>query len=188
MYGEGEREDRPALEGDRWCLPGPAKAHFTTTEGGAAIDTSFRVLDEAGHPIPGLFAVGQNGLGGQILWGHGLHIADARAALPLTNALPFVTRDEPSRRRRQTTLRFSRDAGRVYVISDGTAWTIPLDELRESIPDDAQLAAWTRVLSAHHIDESGGYVPLTTREVRDAVGAAAGSGRAPLVVHQQTAE
>ena len=28
-----------------------------------------------GEPIPGLFAVGQNGLGGQILWGHGLHIA-----------------------------------------------------------------------------------------------------------------
>jgi fumarate reductase flavoprotein subunit len=33
------------------------------------------VLDEKGEPIPGLFAVGQNGLGGQILWGHGLHIA-----------------------------------------------------------------------------------------------------------------
>ena len=28
-----------------------------------------------GRPIPQLYAVGQNGLGGQILWGHGLHIA-----------------------------------------------------------------------------------------------------------------
>ena len=33
------------------------------------------LLDENGEPIHGLFAVGQNGLGGQILWGHGLHIA-----------------------------------------------------------------------------------------------------------------
>jgi succinate dehydrogenase/fumarate reductase flavoprotein subunit len=74
-YNNGERDDRPALEGNRWCLLGPAKAYFTTTEGGAAIDLSFRVLDEEGIPIPGLYAIGQNGLGGQILWGHGLHIA-----------------------------------------------------------------------------------------------------------------
>jgi len=63
------------LLGDRWLLLGPCRAYFTTTEGGAAIDQSLRVLDEKGEPIPGLFAVGQNGLGGQILWGHGLHIA-----------------------------------------------------------------------------------------------------------------
>ena len=54
---------------------GPAKAYFTTTEGGAAINSSFQVLREDGTPIRGLYAVGQNGLGGQILWGHGLHIA-----------------------------------------------------------------------------------------------------------------
>ena len=62
------------LSGDRWVLLGPCRAYFTTTEGGAAIDESLRVLDAAGTPILGLFAVGQNGLGGQILWGHGLHI------------------------------------------------------------------------------------------------------------------
>jgi len=74
-YNSSERHDRPPLDGKRWCLLGPAKAYFTTTEGGAAIDKSFRVLDEEGKPIPGLYAIGQNGLGGQILWGHGLHIA-----------------------------------------------------------------------------------------------------------------
>jgi fumarate reductase flavoprotein subunit len=63
------------LAGDRWVLLGPAKAYFTTTEGGAAINHSFQVLNEQGQPIEGLYAVGQNGLGGQILWGHGLHIA-----------------------------------------------------------------------------------------------------------------
>ncbi len=63
------------LTGERWVLLGPVKAYFTTTEGGAAIDRSLRVLDENDQPIPGLYAVGQNGLGGQILWGHGLHIA-----------------------------------------------------------------------------------------------------------------
>ena len=39
------------------------------------IDHRMRVLNESGQTIPGLFAVGQNGLGGQILFGHGLHIA-----------------------------------------------------------------------------------------------------------------
>ena len=63
------------LKGDEWALLGPVKAYFTTTEGGVSIDRSFRALDENGKPISGLFAVGQNGLGGQILWGHGLHIA-----------------------------------------------------------------------------------------------------------------
>ncbi len=63
------------LAGNRWMLLGPVKAYFTTTEGGAAIDEQFRVLDPSGQPIAGLYAVGQIGLGGQILWGHGLHIA-----------------------------------------------------------------------------------------------------------------
>jgi len=58
-----------------WLLLGPVKAYFTTTEGAATIDTSLRVLDAAGEPIPGLYAVGQNGLSGMVLWGHGLHIA-----------------------------------------------------------------------------------------------------------------
>ena len=63
------------LRGNRLVLLGPVKAYFTTTEGGAAIDHKFRVLDESDAPIEGLYAVGQTGLGGQILWGHGLHIA-----------------------------------------------------------------------------------------------------------------
>lgn len=63
------------LTGARWVLLGPVKAWFTTTEGGAAVDSSLRVLDRTGEPIPNLYAVGQNGLGGMILWGHGLHIA-----------------------------------------------------------------------------------------------------------------
>ncbi|MCR9118225.1 MAG: FAD-dependent oxidoreductase [bacterium] len=66
---------RPKLEGNRWVILGPVKAWFTTTEGGAAINQQFQVLDEEGRPISKLYAVGQNGLGGQILWGHGLHIA-----------------------------------------------------------------------------------------------------------------
>ena len=71
-----ETGEPASLAGDRWVLLGPAKAYFTTTEGGVAIDESFRALHgETGAPIPGLFAIGQNGLGGQILWGHGLHIA-----------------------------------------------------------------------------------------------------------------
>jgi succinate dehydrogenase/fumarate reductase flavoprotein subunit len=71
----GRRDDDKPLEGQRWVLLGPAKAYFTTTEGGAAINERLQVLDQSGRPIPGLYAVGQIGLGGLILWGHGLHIA-----------------------------------------------------------------------------------------------------------------
>lgn len=63
------------LTGPPWVLLGPVKAYFTTTEGGAAVNQRLQVLDKTGGPIPGLYAVGQNGLGGMILWGHGLHIA-----------------------------------------------------------------------------------------------------------------
>ena len=67
--GEGGLTEGP------WVLLGPAKAYFTTTEGGVVINKKFQALDSEGNPIPGLYAVGQNGLSGQILWGHGLHIA-----------------------------------------------------------------------------------------------------------------
>jgi fumarate reductase flavoprotein subunit len=63
------------LNGRRWLLLGPVKAYFTTTEGGAMVDRQMRVLDREGGVIPGLYAVGQNGLSGMILWSHGLHIA-----------------------------------------------------------------------------------------------------------------
>jgi fumarate reductase flavoprotein subunit len=63
------------LGGNRWILLGPVKAYFTTTEGGPAVNQQLQVLDPDSRPIPGLYAVGQNGLGGMVLWGHGLHIA-----------------------------------------------------------------------------------------------------------------
>ena len=89
--GTRKSDDVPAmvrpLSGRRWVLLGPVKSYFTTTEGGAAIDTSFRVLDEDGKLISGLYAIGQNGLGGQILWGHGLHIAWAITSGRLVGAL-----------------------------------------------------------------------------------------------------
>ncbi len=71
--GRGEAETR--LERGPWVLLGPLKAWFTTTEGGVAINERLQALDQQGNVIPGLYAVGQNGLGGMILWGHGLHIA-----------------------------------------------------------------------------------------------------------------
>jgi succinate dehydrogenase/fumarate reductase flavoprotein subunit len=80
-----DRTDRPSpLAGSRWVLLGPVKAYFTTTEGGAAINEQMQVLDEDDRPIPGLYAVGQNGLGGMVLWGHGLHIAWAITSGRLT--------------------------------------------------------------------------------------------------------
>lgn len=71
----GRQGDVYPLERGPWVILGPAKAYFTTTEGGASVNQDLQVLDEAGQTIPGLYAAGQNGLGGMILWGHGLHIA-----------------------------------------------------------------------------------------------------------------
>ena len=71
----GRTNDSHSLTGNRWVLLGPAKAYFTTTEGGVAINQGLQALESTGTPIPGLYAIGCNGMGGQILWGHGLHIA-----------------------------------------------------------------------------------------------------------------
>jgi len=54
---------------------GPVKAYFTNSEGGVSITSRQEVLDVEGRSIPGLYAAGQTGLGGMVLWGHGLHIA-----------------------------------------------------------------------------------------------------------------
>jgi fumarate reductase flavoprotein subunit len=54
---------------------GPVHSMLTVTEGGLAVDENLRVLDEAGTPIPGLWAVGGVGQGGLMLKGHGHHIA-----------------------------------------------------------------------------------------------------------------
>lgn len=70
----GRTGDLNPLQGKTWVLLGPAKSYFTTTEGSPAINLRFEVLDTEGQPISGLYAIGQNGLGGQILWGHGLKI------------------------------------------------------------------------------------------------------------------
>jgi fumarate reductase flavoprotein subunit len=71
-FGRADRAE--PLKGNSWVLLGPAKAYFTITEGGARINESLRVLRPSGEPIKGVYAVGCNGLGGQILFGHGLHI------------------------------------------------------------------------------------------------------------------
>ena len=58
-----------------WVLLGPVKSYFTTTEGSPAINDRLQVLDVQGKVIEGLYAIGQCGLNGMILWSHGCHIA-----------------------------------------------------------------------------------------------------------------
>jgi succinate dehydrogenase/fumarate reductase flavoprotein subunit len=71
----GRAAGGPPLGPGPWALLGPVKAYFTTTEGGVRVTPRLEVVGADGRPIPGLYAVGQNGLGGMVLWGHGLHIA-----------------------------------------------------------------------------------------------------------------
>lgn len=91
----GRRQFRHSLSKPPWYLLGPVKAYFTTTEGGAAINQRLQVLDDVGQVIPGLYAVGQNGLGGMILWGHGLHIAWAMTSGRLAGR--EIMKDSPQR-------------------------------------------------------------------------------------------
>ena len=65
----------PPLTDPPFHALGPVKSYIVTTEGGLRIDKQMRVLTPQEKVIPGLYAGGCTGLGGQILWGHGLHIA-----------------------------------------------------------------------------------------------------------------
>ena len=55
----------------------PVKAYFATTEGGVATKQRLQVINRSGKPIKRLYAVGKNGLTGQVLRAHGLYIARA---------------------------------------------------------------------------------------------------------------
>ncbi len=69
-----------------WVLLGPVKSYFTTTEGSPAVNQQLQVLDTDQKVIPGLYAVGQCGLNGMILWSHGCHIAWAMTSGRLVGA------------------------------------------------------------------------------------------------------
>jgi len=56
-----------------YCL-GPAKAYVVFTNGGLRVSTRLEVLRPDGSFIPGLYAAGSNGQGGQLLEGHGHHL------------------------------------------------------------------------------------------------------------------
>jgi fumarate reductase flavoprotein subunit len=97
-YVAGIHADRHGRVGDTHPLQqgpavllGPVKAYFTTTEGGANVNERLQVLDANNQIISGLYAIGQNGLGGMILWGHGLHIAWAMTSGRLAGK--FVMQD-----------------------------------------------------------------------------------------------
>jgi fumarate reductase flavoprotein subunit len=69
-------EARPAF-GRRgpFIALGPVKSWIVTTEGGVRINERMEALDARGAVIPGLYAAGSTGMGGIVVWGHGLHIA-----------------------------------------------------------------------------------------------------------------
>jgi fumarate reductase flavoprotein subunit len=67
-----------ALQSSRLQSPylamGPVYSMLTVTEGALRVDASLRVLNDAGAPVPGLYAAGGVGQGGMMLKGHGHHI------------------------------------------------------------------------------------------------------------------
>jgi succinate dehydrogenase/fumarate reductase flavoprotein subunit len=65
----------PPIEKPPFIALGPVKSWIVTTEGGVRINDRMEALDRSGGPVPGLYAAGSNGMGGIVIWGHGLHIA-----------------------------------------------------------------------------------------------------------------
>jgi len=70
----GAGRAKPLLAAPYTAL-GPVRAVFVHNEGGLAVDTEHRVLDQDGKAIPGLYAAGSTGQGGLLLKGHGHHLA-----------------------------------------------------------------------------------------------------------------
>ena len=66
--------ERMTLSEAPFCALGPLNTVLVFTDGGLAIDTELRVVDRQDRPIPGLYAAGSVGQGGQLLDGHGHHI------------------------------------------------------------------------------------------------------------------
>ena len=58
-----------------YLLLGPIRAFTVLADGGLKVSTRLEVLNDDGHPIPGLFAAGSTGQGGLLLRGHGHHLA-----------------------------------------------------------------------------------------------------------------
>ncbi len=71
----GRTDFGPPIREAPFVALGPVKSWIVTTEGGLRIDEEMRVLSANGRAIPGLYAAGCNGMGGIVMWGHGLHIA-----------------------------------------------------------------------------------------------------------------
>lgn len=67
--------DVAALSTAPFYALGPAISWIVFSEGGLKIDNDFRVLNQQGEPIEGLYAAGSAGQGGVLLEGHGHHLA-----------------------------------------------------------------------------------------------------------------
>lgn len=95
-----------------------------------------------------------------------LRLWDAQSGLALTEPLPFVAGESHGRGMKK--LWFTSKGERLYVARGSSIWVFPLAELVAEIPPDDELVRWSRILSAHYVDEAGGYVPLSDTEIREA--------------------
>jgi succinate dehydrogenase/fumarate reductase flavoprotein subunit len=74
LAGMASTGERKPIETGPFHALGPAQSWIVFCEGGLRINREFRVLNDSGTPIPGLYAAGSAGQGGVILEGHGHHL------------------------------------------------------------------------------------------------------------------
>lgn len=91
--------DAWGLSPGRLVALGPVYSMLTVTEGGLAVDSTCRVLDEAGAPLTGLYAAGGTG-GGLPLNGHGHHLAWAMTSGRVAGAAAARTAADATREHR----------------------------------------------------------------------------------------
>ncbi len=111
------------------------------------------------HPQTGIVAAA----------GNRLRFWDARQGNMLSSAIDL--RSTGSRGRNQNTERttlFTPSGQRLYIEDDRDLIVVNWGDLTESVPEDDILKAWSGILTAQRIDDSGGTVPMTAQELQHA--------------------
>lgn len=90
---------------------------------------------------------------------HGLRLWDLHTSTPITRNLEVV-----GHRQQNTPVFFSPDGSRLYSVGDKVT-ILNLQTLTKTIPADAVLEAWAKLLSGQQVDSLGGLVDLTPAEI-----------------------
>jgi serine/threonine protein kinase len=100
--------------------------------------------------------------------GDQVRLWDITRALPLSSRIELFPSQEGEWPNRERSLFYSSDGKRLFMERSHDLYVIELGALLASTPSDEVLNAWSQILSAQRIDESGGVIPLKASEFESA--------------------